>query len=137
MLAEVRFANAETRSYFLPLATTFGEAATRLRTEAPNAVLCPIITEDREGVLHDAMCANQPWARLLECLEDRLDLRTHGGLIRGAPGRAFAELRGDEAPAPPVHDCVAQIPSTIAFGDRLTQDEILKIMAFIDSIKKK
>ena len=127
VLAEVRFASSETRTYFLPLAMTFGEAATRLRNEAPNAVLCPIITDDREGVLHDGMCADKPWARLLACIENGLDLPTHGGLIRGAPGRVFAELRGEAAPAPPVHDCAAQIPSTIAFGDRLTLQVLRRV----------
>ena len=41
--------------YLLPLAMTFGEAAERIATAAPNAVVAAIVSERVAGLLHDGV----------------------------------------------------------------------------------
>jgi len=120
-VAELHSGGDRTRTFLLPLKMSFGEAAERLRSEAPNAIVCPLTSRDGDGVLHDALYDSDACAWFLASIENQREMRTQHGLIRSLPGIAFAEARGPaKSSLTPAPASSGQNVSTIAFGDRLT-----------------
>jgi maltose alpha-D-glucosyltransferase/alpha-amylase len=120
-LVDVRYENLSSDTYFVPLAMSFGEAAVELRAAAPHAIVAAITSRgDGEGVLHDAVFDDSACAAFLSCIENRGELATRNGAIRGIPGAGLATARGPaETPLLPVRGSAEQSNTSILFGDRL------------------
>ncbi|MGH9664034.1 MAG: putative maltokinase, partial [Bryobacteraceae bacterium] len=119
-LVEVRYEDGSAESYFLAVGMSFAGAADAIRSTAPAAVLCEIVSNEGAGVLYDAVLNDEVCAALLACIDGRRELRTHKASIRGVPSSLFAEARGPaETPLPPVRGSAEQSNSSILFGNRL------------------
>jgi maltose alpha-D-glucosyltransferase/alpha-amylase len=99
---------------------TYGPDTDRLQQEAPNAILCPVISRRERGLLHDAALADPACAALLALIENGVQMPTQSGIIRGAPGAAFAALRGAPGtPLAPARISKERSNTSLIYGERL------------------
>lgn len=131
LFVEVRFANSNVTTYCLPLEMTFGEAAERWRSESPNAILCPVVSSEGEGVLHDVSVDGGGGQAFLRRVDGRLEIPTQLGIIRGktsleASGTSVKLFRRVEAGPHPETE-VAEYLTRRAHFDR--------VPPFVDAIE--
>jgi len=120
VLVEVEYESGDPDTYLVPLAMTYGPDTDRLRQDVPNGILCPVISHSGRGLLHDATLADSACAALLALIESAGQVQTRHGIIRGAPGAAFAALRGTpDTPLPPARSSKEQSNTSLIYGDRL------------------
>jgi maltose alpha-D-glucosyltransferase/alpha-amylase len=119
-LVEVQYERGDPDTYFLPLGLAFGKEADQLRETAPNAIICPAISHEGPGFLHDATGDPRACAALLSFIEHARQAPGRSGLIRGVPGREFEALRGPtETPLAVRRGSAEQSNTSLLFGDRL------------------
>jgi maltose alpha-D-glucosyltransferase/alpha-amylase len=117
-LLEVQYEGRSPAVYLLPLAVALGEAADRIRESAPASVLTAVSTPDGPGVLHDALADDDTCASFLTLIETGRELPTRNAVIRGIPGAALPQLKGD-APLPVRRISAEQSNSSMIFGENL------------------
>jgi maltose alpha-D-glucosyltransferase/alpha-amylase len=119
-LVEVQFEAGEPEVYQVPLALTFGAAATELRRVAPNAIIASVLSEKLDGLLHDGAQDDNVCLELLSLIENASELRTSDGpIIRGVPGKVFPEILGSaETPLAVRRSTAEQSNTSIVYGDR-------------------
>ena len=119
-LVEVQFEAGEPEVYQVPLAITFGAAATELRRLAPNAIIASVLSEKLDGLLHDGAQDDNVCLELLSLIENASELRTSDGpIIRGVPGKVFPEILGSaETPLAVRRSTAEQSNTSIVYGDR-------------------
>jgi maltose alpha-D-glucosyltransferase/alpha-amylase len=129
-LIEVWFENGATEMYFLPLAMTFSDAAEGMRRTNPNAVVAPIVSEQRLGVLHDGVLNDGLCAQVLSMIASGANVPAGRGRIRGTRGAAFQSILGSEQSALQVRRGSAEQSNTsIVYGDRF----ILKLFRKLEA----
>jgi maltose alpha-D-glucosyltransferase / alpha-amylase len=117
---EVQFVAGAAETYFLPLATSFGEASEDLRRSSPNAIVASIVSGRDSGALHDGVLDDKTCVELVALIENGADLKRRNGRIRGVPSAAFARVAGPDSAGLPVRRAsVEQTNSSILYGDRL------------------
>ena len=94
VLVEVQYETGEPDTYFLPLGLAFGKDADRVRETAPATILCPAISRDGPGFLHDAAFDERTGAALLSLIEHAQPAAARNGSIRGEVGAEFEAVRG-------------------------------------------
>ncbi len=102
ILLEVRFADAMTDRYFLPLGITAGPAAAAPRDSQRSRVLAYLHGPSGEAILHDALVDDAACTSLLDGIASDREWPTRAGRIRASATAAFAELRGRADAALPV-----------------------------------
>jgi maltose alpha-D-glucosyltransferase / alpha-amylase len=119
-LVEVQFEAGEPEVYQVPLAITLGAAANELRRVAPSAIIASVLSANMDGLLHDGVQDDNVCLELLSLVENGSELRASDGrIIRGAPGKAFQEIRGSaETPLPVRRSTAEQSNTSIIYGDR-------------------
>jgi maltose alpha-D-glucosyltransferase/alpha-amylase len=116
----IRFTDASTGTYFLPLAKSFGGAARKLHETFPNAVIVKIASGTEEGVLYDAIYDDSTCQILLNYIENNSQITSHHGVIQGRAGSLYSAARGPgQSALPPNRGAAEQSNSSIVFGDRL------------------
>ncbi len=124
VLAQFEYADAPPDVYALPLLFATGERATRLRKEAPQAIVAEVEASERgawvTGLLVDAV-EEPAFARvLLDTIARRRQLKGSSGEVVATTTRAFRALRGAmEAPLPASVLRVEQSNTSLVYGDRL------------------
>jgi len=127
-MVEVRYQDADSELYVLPLAVSYGLAAGAIRSETPSAILCPIISAVGDGALHDGILDQETCAFLLRCIGEGLRIPTRKGTIQGIPATLYRELRGpEENDLPPKRLTGEQSNSSIVYKDRLVLKLFRKI----------
>jgi maltose alpha-D-glucosyltransferase/alpha-amylase len=121
VLLEVRFADATTDRYFLPLGVTVEPAAAALLTSQRSRVLARLLrTRGAEAVLHDALADAAACTALLEAIGAGREWSTRSGRIRAVATAAFAELRGQaDTSLPMERGPETSSNSLVFFGRRL------------------
>jgi maltose alpha-D-glucosyltransferase/alpha-amylase len=126
---EVQFEAGPADTYVVPLAMTFGEAATELQHTASNSIVTSIISGKESGLLHDGMLEDEACLELLSLIERERELHTQDGVVRGSRGKSFQEILGSAAKPLTVRRSSAEQSNTsIFYGDRL----ILKLFRRIE-----
>jgi maltose alpha-D-glucosyltransferase/alpha-amylase len=129
VFVEVQYESGDPDTYLVPLAMTYGPDTERLRQDAPNAILSPVISHRGRGLLHDAALADSACAALLALIESGGQIQTRRGIIRGVPGIALVALRGTpDTPLQPVRSSKEQSNTSVIYGDRL----ILKLFRHLE-----
>jgi maltose alpha-D-glucosyltransferase / alpha-amylase len=125
MLLEVQFDSGPSEIYLIPLAMTFGEAAAELQRSAPNAIISPIASGRKSGLLHDGVFDDGACLELLSLIEDGRKLNARHGSIRGVSGSRLGAVQGtNDAPLPVKRGSAEQSNTSMLYGDRF----ILKLL---------
>ena len=120
IFVEVQFDSGEPDVYFLPLAMTLGEASEELRKAAPHAILAPLVSGRKTGVLHDGAFDDKTCLELLALVGNSVVLNTQLGRVHGIPSAAFPQIAGPDAAGLRVRRGSSEQSNTsIMFGDRL------------------
>ncbi len=128
-IIDVQYQDKVSERYVLPLAVSYGAAAGVIRSEAPSAILCPVVSAEGSGSLHDGLLDEATCRTLLRCIASQQRIATRQGAILGVPSTLFAELRGsNEIDLPPKRLMGEQSNSSILYGDQL----ILKLFRKIE-----
>ena len=115
---EVRFDDG-TDLYLLPLQMTFGEAANELQRAAPNAILAPVVSGRKSGVLHDAVLDDGTCEDLLSVVQNQHAQDTQQGHILGQCGTAFQNILATATgPLQVRRGSAEQSNTSILYGDR-------------------
>jgi maltose alpha-D-glucosyltransferase/alpha-amylase len=126
---EVHFEDGPSDTYAVPLAMTYGEAATELQHAAPNSIVASVISGKESGLLHDGVFEDKACLGLLSLIEKERQLHTQNGKVRGVRGKSFQEILGSGAEPLTVRRTSAEQSNTsILYGDRL----ILKLFRRIE-----
>jgi maltose alpha-D-glucosyltransferase / alpha-amylase len=116
---EVQFEAGVPDIYAIPLAMTFGEAATELQHTAPNSIIASVISGKESGLLHDGVFEDKVCLELLSLVEKERELRTQNGMVRGVRGKSFYEILGSAGlPLAVRHTSAEQSNTSILYGDR-------------------
>ncbi len=86
------------------LAASFGSAAGAIRSSTAAAILCPAVSAEGDGVLHDAILNDETCLALLDAIGEAREIRTTKGVIRGVPAQRFrgtSRLTGRDAHSAP------------------------------------
>ena len=89
----VHYDNGSAETYFLPLAIGTGKKAKGVRETSPNAVMSAIRTSEDEGVIYDGLCDADVCAALVTFIQDRRELGTPHGVLRGIPGAVLSQMQ--------------------------------------------
>jgi maltose alpha-D-glucosyltransferase/alpha-amylase len=104
--------------YLLPLTIAFDDEALTLKEANANAILAPIRSMNREGLLCDALSNASASQALLALMAQKGTLQGKHGTVRGVPSSIFAELKGANVLAPRLSSA-EQSNTSIFFADRL------------------
>jgi len=116
----VKYDSGEADTYLLPLGMSFQQEAETLHASALSGIVCNLISPEGQGVLHDGLLRDEAALEILRMIEDRVEVLTHEGVIKGQPCSAFSELHREAAPQlTPRRSTAEQSNSSILFGDRL------------------
>ncbi|MEO8028425.1 MAG: maltose alpha-D-glucosyltransferase, partial [Bryobacteraceae bacterium] len=127
-VVEVKYQDAGSDLYVVPLAASYGAAAGAIRTDAPGAILCPIVSPDGNGSLHDAMYDQISCAELLRYIGEQQEIKARHGVIRGLRSEAFETLRGSAGvDLAPRRLSGEQSNTSILYGSRLIMKLFRKI----------
>jgi maltose alpha-D-glucosyltransferase/alpha-amylase len=120
VLAEVEFDAGPPDLYFLPLAMNFGDTENELQQRvAPNAIIAPVLSQRRAGLLYDGAFDDQTCALLFSLIENASRMNAHHGSVRGIRGKAFPNLMAAAGTKLQVRRSSAEQSNTsILFGDR-------------------
>jgi len=119
-LAEVQYESGDPDTYLLPLATAYGADADRLRQNASNAILSPVVSHRGRGLLHDATLDDLACSALLALIETGGQAAWRHGTIRGLPGTALPALCGaPDTQLAPARMSAEQSNTSLIYGDRL------------------
>jgi maltose alpha-D-glucosyltransferase / alpha-amylase len=119
VLVEVEFDTGPPDLYFLPLATSFGDAVNELQRTAPNAVIAPVLSQRGAGLLYDGAFDDQTCALLFSLIENASGVNARHGVVRGIRGKAFLDLVAPAEKRLQVRRGSAEQSNTsILFGDR-------------------
>ncbi|HJV35363.1 maltose alpha-D-glucosyltransferase, partial [Geomonas sp.] len=95
-LIEVTYSEGSPETYQLPIHFLALEGAgTDPMVEFPEAVICRLKVDDKEGVLYDGLYNGRFRDALFEMIARRKGIRSDGGRLFGRPGPRFAPLLGD------------------------------------------
>jgi len=127
-VVEVHYQDSGSERYLMPLAASYGADAGAIRSSAPNAILCPVVSANGNGTIHDGILNDRTCAELLRSIADRRQIPTRHGTLRGVPSGMFPELRGPASVDLPARRLSAeQSNSSILYGDRLMMKVFRKI----------
>ncbi|MGH7581240.1 MAG: maltose alpha-D-glucosyltransferase [Gemmatimonadales bacterium] len=115
-LVEVRYLDADTEHYVLPLAYADGDRAREISVASPNAV---ILSRDNGGVLYDAMADEQFVNALVDAMGRKKRWRAARGELVATRTQAFSGLRGEEASLRASVLRAEQSNTSVNLGDRL------------------
>lgn len=104
--------------YLVPLTIAFDDEALALKEANANAILAPIRSMNREGLLCDALSNASASQALLALVAQKGTLQGKHGTVRGMPSSIFAELSGENTLAPKLSSA-EQSNTSIFFADRL------------------
>jgi maltose alpha-D-glucosyltransferase/alpha-amylase len=124
-LARVGYVEGEPETYVLPLAMAFGERATQIREEFPQAIVANLRGLNQEGVLYEAVGENSLHRALLESIARRRHFRAERGELNARPTRVFRHIQSLMKPSISTNIIKAEQSNTsIVFSDWF----ILKLM---------
>jgi len=119
VLVEVEFDTGPPDLYFLPLAMSFGDTENELQRPAPNAIISPVLSHGREGLLYDGAFDDQTCALLFSLIKNASRIDEHHGCLRGIRGKALLDLMAPAETTLQVRRGSAEQSNTsIVFGDR-------------------
>jgi maltose alpha-D-glucosyltransferase/alpha-amylase len=119
---QVDYTDGDAETYVLPVACVWGERATLLQRDRPQAVIAAVRSREgpAEGVVYDAFADREFGLGLLEMLAGRRRQRGQAGELVALPQPAFRRLVPARAPFPEPSVLKAEQSNTsIIFGDRL------------------
>ncbi|MFN8391112.1 MAG: maltose alpha-D-glucosyltransferase [Bdellovibrionota bacterium] len=129
ILIGVNYVDSESERYLIPLAHLSGEAADKIRIDAPGAILALTRTESATGAIVDGSQLPAFWQQLLQAIAKRRELPGKLGSVHSEKTTAFKKLRGGkEQSVDPALGKADQSNSSATFGDRL----ILKLFRHVD-----
>ncbi|MBI2818626.1 MAG: maltose alpha-D-glucosyltransferase [Acidobacteria bacterium] len=117
VLLEVRYAEHDPESYFVPVALMQGEAAAKLSESNPAAILCPAMIGSESGLLCDAMADDEACRAILEAMRSNVPIPCADGILQPEPGPALLESSVPAGSLPIRHGTAEQSNSSILFGD--------------------
>ena len=116
----VLYANGSAETYFLPAAISAGKKADEVRETWPAAVMSAVRTPEGEAILHDGLCDDNLCADLTSLIQDRRELTTPHGVIRGAPGALLSQPQASDGAILVRPGLAVQENSSVLCGDRFT-----------------
>ncbi|HUH13811.1 MAG TPA: maltose alpha-D-glucosyltransferase [Longimicrobiales bacterium] len=127
VMVDVAYAEGSSERYLVPMAFSTGEAADRIQEADPRSVIARVrLSDDEEGLLHDALADEGFAVRLLELLRGRRRLRGDQGEVAGV---SFPGLRvAPDARLDPRVSRAEQSNTSVIYGDRF----ILKLYRRLD-----
>ncbi|MGA8618198.1 MAG: putative maltokinase [Candidatus Sulfotelmatobacter sp.] len=119
VLVQVEFDTGSPELYFLPLAMSFGDAEDELQRTAPNAIIAPVRSQRRAGLLYDGAFDDQTCILLFSLIENAGRVDARHGRVRGIRGKTFLDLVAPAEKRLQVRRASAEQSNTsILFGDR-------------------
>ena len=115
-LVDVQYDQGASETYFLPLSISLDGHATQIRESAPASVIAAVTTPEGTGILNDAIIDDDSCAAFLSLIENRAELDTRHGHIRGAFSGAV-EVNGSGSVVR--RPSAEQSNSSVLYGDRL------------------
>ena len=101
------------------LGMTYGDHVEELRQSAPKAMIAGLISDDSNGILHDALLNDSACEELLALIENQDHIATQHGVIRGVRSDAFQDSAAPDSSAVTVRRISTEHSnSSILFGDR-------------------
>lgn len=120
ILARVGYVEGEPETYVLPLAVAFGEQASRVQAESPQAVVAQLQGPEQEGLLYEAVGDSSFHQALLESIARRRHFKGSGGELMAKPTEVFRHIQRLMKPRTPSAILkVEQSNTSIVFGDWL------------------
>jgi maltose alpha-D-glucosyltransferase/alpha-amylase len=124
-LAQVGYVEGEPETYVLPLAIAFGERASQVQEEFPQAVVARLQGLDQEGLLYEAVGESSLHQALLESIAHRRRFKGENGDLVAKPTQVFRHIQ--RLMKPPLSSVIMKVEQTntsIVFSDWL----ILKLL---------
>jgi maltose alpha-D-glucosyltransferase/alpha-amylase len=115
-LVEVRYLDADTEHYVLPLAYADGDRARELSVTAPASI---VLSREGGGVLYDAMADDEFLNALVDGMGRKKHWRAPRGELVGTRTSAFAEVRGTDETLRATVLRGEQSNTSVNLGDRL------------------
>jgi maltose alpha-D-glucosyltransferase / alpha-amylase len=115
-LVEVRYLDADSEHYVIPLGYADGDRAREIALASPASV---ILSRDGGGVLYDAMADDEFMNVLVDGIGRKKHWRGTRGELVGSRTRAFPELRGEDASLRTAVLRAEQSNTSVNLGDRL------------------
>jgi maltose alpha-D-glucosyltransferase/alpha-amylase len=92
-LARVSYVEGEPETYVLPLALAFGERASQVQAEFPQAVVAHLRNPIQEGLLYEAVGESKLHQALLESISHRRHFKGNGGELIAKPTQVFRHIQ--------------------------------------------
>ncbi|WP_026443322.1 maltose alpha-D-glucosyltransferase [Pseudacidobacterium ailaaui] len=121
LMTSVRYDSGDEESYFVPLTLLFEEKAEAVRQSHGNAVVAPVRTARKEGVLCDALLSESASFALLRMIDDRsVSESMNGGSIRGFASNLLPSLMTSGGTYMSARlSSAEQSNSSVIFGERM------------------
>ncbi len=117
LVTAVKYDSGEEESYFVPLTMVFGEVAEAVRTTREMAIVAPIRSASREGLLCDAFVSESASQALLDLIRTGGSVQSVSGTIRGIASSILPTILAAGEATPAAHPSLAeQSNSSIIFG---------------------
>ena len=120
IIAKLEYEAGEDETYFLPLTTLYGDAASLLKEASPNAVVTPIRDAKGEGILCDALTQESVCLELLTVITGKKKIAGAQGIIEGFPSSTLLSLTENKGmPHNARRSSAEQSNTSILYEDRL------------------
>ena len=117
-LVRVGYVEGEPETYVLPLACAFGEQASRVEGEFPQAIVARLRGSDQEALLYEAVGENSLHQALLESIAHRRHFKAGSGELVAKPTQVFRHIQ--RLMKPPLASAIMkaeQSNTSIVFSD--------------------
>ncbi len=117
LIFEVSYRQGGDESYLLPVAFAENRHGAAIREENPQAVICPLVADGKEGILYDALSHEPVQRKLLNVVVQKKRLRGRRGEIVGVQGKKLKNMVKESGELSPRLFKAEQSNTSLKFGN--------------------